>query len=103
MIIPFSFALAPSLNKQSMAVQVSPTTTAGEVVSKFQWKRQNSVKEKDEIDSTRLKLSLKPKKEKRERQKDCVFYLCEVGGNIGKNFLYNSKYMGEYKEYTNSP
>ena len=86
-----------------MAVQVAPTTTAGEVVSKFQWKRQNSVKEKDEIDSTRLKLSLKPKKEKRERQKDCVFYLCEVGGNIGKNFLYNSKYMGEYKEYTNSP
>ena len=103
MIIPVSFALAPSLNKQSMAVQVFPTTTAGEVVSKFQWKRQNSVKEKDEIDSTRLKLSLKPKKEKRERQKDCLFYLCEVGGNIGKNFIYNSKYMGEYKEYTNSP
>ena len=86
-----------------MAVQVAPTTTAGEVVSKFQWKRQNSVKEKDEIDSTRLKLSLKPKKDKRERQKDYVFYLCEVGGNIGKNFLYDSKYMGEYKEYTNSP
>jgi len=44
-----------------MAIQLSKQTTVSEVVSKFQWQRQKSNKEKDEIDTSRLRI--KPKKD----------------------------------------
>jgi len=79
---------APSLNKQSMAIQLTDKSTASDVIAKFQWRRQHSVKEKDEIDTSRLKI-MKSRKDKKEKEKarDIEFYLCESGGNIGERRL----------------
>lgn len=74
---------APSLNKQSMAIQLSEVTTAADVIAKFQWRRQNSQKEKDEIDHSRLSINRSSKK----KDSNLELYLCEVGGNIGERRL----------------
>ena len=76
----FSLVLAPTLNKQSMAIQLSTHTTVSEVVSKFQWQRQKSNKKHDEIDTTRL--YLKPKADS-DLAVNTELFLYEVGGNIG--------------------
>ncbi|XP_066926427.1 rho GTPase-activating protein 7-like isoform X2 [Clytia hemisphaerica] len=77
---------APTLNKQSMAIQLSTQTTVAEVVSKFQWQRQKSNKEKDEIDTSRLRI--KPRQDNELALVD--LYLYEVGGNIGERRLDSS-------------
>jgi len=64
-----------------MAIQLSKQTTVSEVVSKFQWQRQKSNKEKDEIDTSRLRI--KPKKD--DDLAVTELFLYEVGGNIGKS------------------
>lgn len=74
------FLLAPSLNKQSMAIQLSDHTTAADVVAKFQWRRQNSQKEKDDIDHSGLNIN----RSGRKKNATEGLALCEVGGNIGR-------------------
>ena len=57
-----------------MAIQLTEKTTASDVIAKFHWRRQNSIK--DEIDKS------KNKREKKENA-NVDFCLCETGGNIG--------------------
>lgn len=66
-----------------MAIQLSEVTTAADVIAKFQWRRQNSQKEKDEIDHSRLSINRSSKK----KDSNLELYLCEVGGNIGKSYV----------------
>lgn len=71
-----------------MAIQLSTFTTVAEVIAKFQWQRQKSQKEKDEIASDRLRISasedlLKPG----VADNGGKFSLYEVGGNIGERRL----------------
>lgn len=71
-----------------MAIQLTINTTVSEVIAKFQWQRQKSNKEKDEIDSERLHINLKSMAEGKHLNLagSVEFFLYEVGGNIGKTF-----------------
>lgn len=63
-------------------MQVSDLTTAADIIAKFNWRRQNSVKEADVQDLARLKISKSNRKDK--KKENVQFVLCESGGNIGK-------------------
>ena len=63
-----------------MAIKLTDDTTAADVVAKFQWRRQNSQKEKDEIDTSNLRIDRSVKRE----VKGVKYHLCESGGNIGR-------------------
>ncbi|XP_065651359.1 uncharacterized protein LOC100212474 isoform X4 [Hydra vulgaris] len=67
---------APSFNKQSMAIQLTDKTTAADIIAKFQWRRQNSIK--DEIDKSKCN---------KIDDADVEYCLCETGGNIGERIL----------------
>lgn len=67
-----------------MAIKLTEETTAADVIAKFQWRRQNSQKEVDFIDTSRVKVDKERPTSKKEGKVAAKFHLYECGGNIGK-------------------
>ena len=66
-----------------MAIQLTESTTSADIIAKFNWRRQNSMKEKDPPDGPRMKVKNK-KEKKKEKECKSEYVLCEANGNIGK-------------------
>ena len=63
-----------------MAIKLNDNTTAADVIAKFQWRRQNSQKERDDVDTARVKVDRTTGK---KETKVVKMHLFESGGNIG--------------------